>query len=111
MNGDWNGRSVSDVFGDNELNVGYVNGWLHTSQNLAKILIVLSFVIIAMVAPVFSGEYSGVDQIILTSRFGKSKCAAAKAIASLLAILLVTNVAISFHFFACPPLLWQRGLR
>lgn len=43
IDGNWNGLSVADVFGDKEIKVGYVNGWLSTSQNMAKIFIVLSF--------------------------------------------------------------------
>ena len=97
MNGNWNGASVSDVFGDKKIQVGYVNGWLNTSQNMAKIFITLSLVVILMVAPVFSGEYGGVDNIILTSRYGKTKCATAKVIASLLSALLVTLLIIAFN--------------
>ena len=97
MNGNWNGSSVSDVFGDEEIKIGYVNGWLNTSQNMAKIILVLSLIIILMVAPVFSGEYGGVDNIILTSRYGKTKCATAKVIASLLAALLITVLIVAFN--------------
>lgn len=97
MNGNWNGSSVSDVFGDQEIKIGYVNGWLNTSQNMAKIILVLSLVIILMVAPVFSGEYGGVDNIILSSRYGKTKCATAKVIASLLAALLITVLIVAFN--------------
>ena len=97
MDGNWNGLSVSDVFGDEELHIGYVDGWLNTSQNLAKILVALSLVLILMIAPVFSGEYSGVDTIILTSRYGKTKCATAKVIASLLSAVLVTVFVLAVH--------------
>lgn len=97
MNGNWNGSSVSDIFGDEEIKIGYVNGWLNTSQNMAKIILVLSLVIILMVATVFSGEYGGVDNIILTSRYGKTKCATAKVITSLLAALLITVLIVAFN--------------
>lgn len=96
MNGNWNGISVSDVFGNEEIKVGYVNGWLNTSQNMAKVSIALSLVIILMIAPVFSGEYNGVDNIILTSTYGKTKCAVAKVIASLISSLLITTLVIVF---------------
>ena len=39
MNGNWNGLSVSDVFGDEEIKIGYTDGWLSTSQNMVKILL------------------------------------------------------------------------
>lgn len=97
MNGNWNGLSVSEVFGDEEIKIGYVNGWLNTSQNMAKVFIVLSLAIILMIAPVFSSEYSGVDNIILTSRYGKTKCATAKVIASLISAILVTVFVIAFN--------------
>ncbi len=105
INGDWNGLSVADVFENEKIKVGYVNGWLCTSQNMAKVSIVLSLVIILMIAPVFSGEYDGVDNIILTSKYGKTKCGTAKVMASLLATLLVTafvvitNIMIAFMIY------------
>lgn len=48
-------------------------GWLNTSQNLAKVLLMLALVILLLVAPVFAGEYNGVDQIILTSKYWKDR--------------------------------------
>lgn len=92
LNGDWNGLSVSDVFGNEDIKIGYIYGWLNTSQNMVKIFIVLSLVVAIMIAPVFSGEYGGVDNIILTSKYGKTKCGAAKIIGSILAALIVTAV-------------------
>lgn len=50
IDGNWNGLSVADVFGDKEIKVGYVNGWLSTSQNMAKIFIVLSLVVLILSA-------------------------------------------------------------
>lgn len=90
LDGNWNGLSVSDVFGDEEIKIGYTYGWLNTSENMVMIFIVLSLAIVIMAAPVFSGEYGGVDNIILTSKYGRTKCAAAKIIGSILAALIVT---------------------
>lgn len=92
LNGGWNGLSVSDVFGNEEIKIGYTYGLLKTSENMVRIFVVLSLVIVIMTAPVFSGEYGGVDHIILTSKYGKTKCATAKVIGSILAALLVTAV-------------------
>lgn len=97
LDGNWNGLSVSDVFGDEEIKIGYINGWLNTSQNMVKVFIVLSLINILLIAPVFSGEYSGVDNIILTSRYGKTKCTAAKVIASLLASVFITFFVSAFN--------------
>ncbi len=91
LDGNWNGLSVSDVFGDKEIKIGYTYGWLKTSENMVMIFIVLSLAIVIMVAPVFSGEYGVVDNIILTSKYGRTKCAAAKIIGSILAALIVTS--------------------
>lgn len=97
MDGNWNGLSVSDVFGNEEIKIGYVAGWLQTSQNMAKVLIALSFAIILMIAPVYSGEYGGVDAIILTSKYGKTKCATAKVAASFIASFFITAVVLALH--------------
>lgn len=92
LEGGWNGQSVSDIFGQETIKIGYTYGWLRTSQDMVKVFIFLQLVIIVMLAPVFSGEYGGVDNIILTSRYGRTKCAAAKAIGSVSASLAVTTV-------------------
>ncbi len=98
LNGNWNGLSVSDVYGNEKIKIGYTYGWLKTSQNMVRIFIVLSLVAAIMTAPVFSGEYGGVDHIILTSKYGKTKCGAAKIIGSILAALLVTAFVSAFNY-------------
>lgn len=92
LDGNWNGLSVSDVFGEEEIKIGYTYGWLETSQNMIRIFLVLSLVAAIMTAPVFCGEYGGLDNIILTSKYGKTKCAAAKIIGSIIAALTVTAI-------------------
>jgi len=96
-NGHWNKKSVSDVFSDETIKIGYVDGWLSTSQNMMTTFLALALAIIIMIAPVFSGEYDGVDNIILTSKYGRTKCAAAKIISSILAALFATIVIVFFH--------------
>lgn len=110
LDGNWNGFSVSDVFGDEEIKIGYTYGWLLTSQNMVRIFIVLSLVIAIMIAPVFSGEYGGLDNIILTSKYGKTKCATAKIIASILAALIVTTVISAINFIYAFVLYGSGGL-
>ncbi|MFR0986114.1 MAG: ABC transporter permease [Frisingicoccus sp.] len=90
IDGNWNGQTVSDVFGDAKINVGYVDGWLGVSQDMVRIFVFLSLVIIIMIAPVFSGEYGGVIHIILSSKYGKTRCATAKVIAGFAAAIIVT---------------------
>lgn len=110
INGNWNGLSVSDVFGEEEIKIGYVDSWLNTSQNIAKVFIMLSLVIIIMVAPVFSAEYGGVDNIILTSKYGKTKCATAKVIASIFAALIVTALVAAINILTAFLLYGRNGL-
>ncbi len=97
QNGNWNGLSVSDVFGDDKIKIGYVDGWLSTSRNLVRTFVALALVVIIMIAPVFSGEYEGVDNIILTSKYGKTKCAVAKVIASILIAIITTAFVAAFN--------------
>ena len=49
-----------------------------------------------MLAPIFSGEYEGVDNIILTSKYGKTKCATAKVVAGILTAILTTALIAAF---------------
>lgn len=109
--GNWNGLSVSDVYGNEEINIGYINGWLSTSENMAKSYIVLALVIIIMLAPVYSGEYGGVDNIILTSRYGRTKCAAAKIFAGVLSAILLTAFISIINLAAAYILYGANGLK
>lgn len=95
--GNWNGLRVSDVFGDENIKIGYVDGWLSTSQNMTRVLVIFSFFIIVMITPVFCGEYNGVDNIILSSKYGRTKCAAAKVIAGIMAALITTAIVLAVN--------------
>ena len=95
--GNWNGLSISDVFGNEEIKIGYVDGWLSTSKNMVRVFIVLALAVIIMLAPIFSGEYEGVDNIILTSKYGKTKCATAKVAAGILTAILTTALVAAFN--------------
>ena len=50
-----------------------------------------------MLAPIFSGEYEGVDNIILTSKYGKTKCTTAKVAAGILTAILTTALVAAFN--------------
>ena len=95
--GNWNGLSVSDVFGNEEIKIGYVDGWLSTSRNMVRVFVALALAVIIMLAPIFSGEYEGVDNIILTSKYGKTKCATAKVVAGSITAILTTTLVASFN--------------
>lgn len=110
QNGNWNGLRVSDVFGDKEIKIGYVDGWLSTSRNLVRTFVALALAVIIMIAPVFSGEYEGMDNLILTSKYGKTKCAAAKVIAGMLIAILTTALVAAFHLLLALGLYGTEGL-
>lgn len=95
--GNWNGLSVSDVFGNEEIKIGYVDGWLSTSRNMVRVFVALALAVIIMLAPIFSGEYEGVDNIILTSKYGKTKCATAKVVAGIITAILATTLVAAFN--------------
>ena len=77
-------------------------GWLSTSKNMVRVFIALALAVIIMLAPIFSGEYEGVDNIILTSKYGKTKCATAKVVAGILTAILTTALIVAFNLFlAC----------
>jgi len=108
--GNWNGLRVSDVFGDGAVKIGYVDGWLSTSRNLTKLLAAFSLFVIIMTAPVFCGEYSGVDQILLSSKYGRTKCAGAKVAASVLAALITSIVVLAANLLLAFALYGSEGL-
>lgn len=110
QNGNWNGLSVYDVFGDEEIRIGYVDGWLSTSLNMVRIFVALALAVVIMIAPVFSGEYGGVDNIILTSKYGKTKCAAAKVIAAILTAIFTTALTAAFNLLLALAFYGTEGL-
>lgn len=57
LEGNWNGLSVSEVFGNGKIKIGYTYGWLKTSENMVRIFIVLSLVVAIMTAHAFSKKY------------------------------------------------------
>lgn len=110
MNGHWNGKTVADVFGDEEIKTGYISGWLITSDNMTRIFIVLLLVVIVMLAPVFCGEYGGVDSVLLSCRYGRTKCITAKILAALAAVLLTTAATAGLNFLLALGLYGREGL-
>lgn len=90
-------RVLALGFGNEEIKIGYVDGWLSTSKNMVRVFIVLALAVIIMLAPIFSGEYEGVDNIILTSKYGKTKCATAKVAAGILTAILTTALVAAFN--------------
>ena len=107
--GKWNGLSVSDVFGNEEIKIGYVDGWLSTSRNMVRVFVALALAVIIMLAPIFSGEYEGVDNIILTSKYGKTKCATAKVVAGIITAVFTTTLVAAFNLLFAFVFMEQKG--
>lgn len=107
IDGTWNGLNVYDIFGGKEIKIGYVDGWISVSQYMTKILIILSFVIIVMVAPVFCDEYKGTDNIILSCKYGRTKCAKAKVIAGFFRCFDNNSVSCHYKNFNCIYYVWK----
>ncbi|MFQ8767441.1 MAG: hypothetical protein ACLR8U_13670 [Oscillospiraceae bacterium] len=74
-----------------------MDGWLSTSRNMVRVFVALALAVIIMLAPIFSGEYEGVDNIILTSKYGKTKCATAKVVAGIITAILTTTLIAAFN--------------
>ena len=62
---------------------------------MVRVFVALALAVIIMLAPIFSGEYEGVDNIILTSKYGKTKCATAKVVAG-----IITAFGLAFFVFS-----------
>lgn len=65
-----------------------------TSQNMARVCLMLNLLLILVTAPVFSGEYGTMDSLLLSARYGRSKCAAAKILAAFCALNLTAGLAL-----------------
>lgn len=73
----------SDV--KNSLVWGYTEGCASTISVILSSMLIIGFIIVIAISPVYSDEYtSGMDSLILTSRFGKTKVIYAKMAASII---------------------------
>lgn len=109
-NGSWNGLSVSDVYGGEEITIGYIDGWLKTSRNMVRSFLVLSFAVLLAAAPVYAGEYGGMDNILLTGRYGRTKCVLAKGIAVFLYAFLATMLLAALNLLPAAAIYGTDGL-
>ncbi len=83
--GTWNGKTVAEVFPEfsNPPRLGLSTRWESFLYSLMYIVILAGIVLIIVVSPIFSDEYSsGMDALILTSRNGKRQCVKAKIMAA-----------------------------
>lgn len=71
---------------------GYHEGW-NAILKCIELMVLPIMAICICIAPVFSGEYqSGADNIILSSRYGKSKLISAKILASVIFSIVVYTI-------------------
>lgn len=84
---------------------GYHEGWKLTLETIELFILVILCICICL-APMFAGEYqSGTDNIILTSKYGRSRLIHAKLIASYLfaTVIFILNIVLGlsmlFLFF------------
>lgn len=99
--GSYNGTAVEDVFGTltPDLILGYSCGWENTLYALAYIFLTWGCVLVIILSPVFSEEYTkGMDALILTGSEGRKKCPIAKIAASF-AVSLGGSVILLGGFF------------
>lgn len=85
--GTWNGKSVAEVFPEFQEppRLGMSTRWESFLYSLMYIVMLAGIVLIIVVSPIFSDEYSsGMDALILTSRNGKRQCVKAKIMAAFL---------------------------
>ena len=101
LDGSYNGTEIDDVFGPiaSDLVMGYSSGWEGLSYTLIYDFLVWGCVLVILLSPVFSDEYTrGTDALILTGIQGRKKCPAAKIIASYLVSLTGSLILLGIHF-------------
>lgn len=84
---DFYGQTVDEVYTDRgiQVEVGNAGRWMGLFYSYFQMVMFLGCVIVIGVSGVFSEEYSRkTDAILLTSKYGKTKCARAKILASFL---------------------------
>ena len=88
--GTYNGVKVADVFKE-EISVGYNTGWLSTSSYLLQVTLIVDLFLVTILSRIFSSEYDGMDALIYSSKYGKSKLVTSKiAVAFMIGMATIT---------------------
>lgn len=98
-NGNYNHRPADQIYSGQKglLQAGVTNGMDMLLSYLASFLLFAALLMIVMISPVFADEYtSGMDSLILSSRYGKTRCARAKILASFVTAAGILAVTILF---------------
>lgn len=76
----------------------YMDGWKTVIQNISYIIFILFFILIIIVVPVFSSEYqSGMDTILFSTLYGKTKVGYAKVISVYIISTLIYWLTVLFY--------------
>ena len=90
--GNYNHLPADQVYPGQEglMQGGFTSGMDMMLSYVTTFLLFAAVLLIVMIAPVFSDEYtSGMDSLILSSRYGKTRCARAKILASFLTAVTI----------------------
>ena len=104
-------KRIADILSNpelqNSLQIGYTRGWETTLLSIESLFLIMGFLIIVAVSPVFSEEYGcGMDALLLTGKYGKTKCITAKIMASFTFSVVLTILTV---FSSMVSMLWQYG--
>lgn len=93
-------QDVIDKYGDESNRQFYYGfGWTRMLKYLTLLFIGLGFVLVVALSPMFSDEYQrGTDALIMTSRNGRKKIAAAKIIAAMIVAITLAVLIMGINF-------------
>lgn len=108
--GSFNGLTVAEAFDSETIRLGYTAGWLATAAYMLRVTLLLAVLIVIALAPVFAGEYAGMDALLLTARYGKTRLIWAKITAGLSFAAILTLFFLALNYGAAWLLFGKAGL-
>ena len=108
--GNYNRKTVKEIYGSNRIKIGYINGWNYTVRGMIQVFFALMIVIMLVISPVFSGDYGSMSSIVMSSRYGKSKNASARIIAAFAISFALAFIAAVFNIAAALVIYGTDGL-
>lgn len=97
-------KSVKEVYPymEDELNYGYSDSWEEYLYGMKQVAIIISFLIIVVMAPIFAYDYqNGTETIIMTSKEGRNLLIKAKLAVG----FLITNI-VTLYFLSVQIILY-----
>lgn len=99
--GGHNGLTVEEIYGEDPAHreFHYARGEQQFLGYMPMLLLVMGYVLIVALSPIFSDEYMrGTDALILTSKMGKKQCAISKVVAALIftAVIAATIILLNW---------------